>query len=284
MIKKKQLFILLILCMSYISLQGTNCCDRFFIEQHVALAICNNYDRGAEKKALYYKGVTKALNDYIALRIKRGELENKRFDIYMLDPILTCQHYSLTQSSKAYYIQTGRHLNLEELMCMVDEFTKPDFTAIDIGLWEYKDENSYNKQLKRLERIEETLLNKRLPKADTDTIRNKEYVTHHHNKLKIVYKDDKVRCFIHDKEIENKMKGLPWIIKDRYIFQEDGVFKVYQDSLLIKTFRYKEEYSEYMDACVFTKWVNFIENRYSEYSYSYDKNKFYHIRKENLRN
>lgn len=271
----KEIFVLLFFTLNCVVVQATVCADKFFLEQHVNLAICKNHGRGLEKASLYYKGVTKALSDYIGLRIKRGELQDKKFEIYMLDPILTRPHFSLTQSSKGYYIQTGRALSLDELISLVDEFTQPGFTAIDMGLWEYKDEQDYDRQTRRLERLEERLFNKDLSQDDIGIIKNTEYIISQQNGLKITYINDKVRCFIQGNEIEAELTGLPFVINDRYILQESGVFKVYEGSVLIKTFRYSDDEwdSEHMEAEVYNKWVNFGN---PQYSYSYDKNRFYY--------
>jgi len=277
--KRIRLF-LLILFVGYISLQATVCSDRYFIEKHINLAICKNHGRGIEEAALYYRGVTKALNDYIALRIERGELQDKKFEVYMLDPILTRPHISLTQGKKGYYIQTGEAHTLHELMCMIDEFTQPDFTAIDLGVFSYK-EDEYDRETRQLERVSKRIFGKQLPQEDTDLIKNKDYIINEQNKLKIIYNNDKIKCFIAGKEIQTNLKGLPWVIQDRYILQECGVFKVYQDSDLIKTFRYQkadEWECEYMEGTeVYNKWANFSMYGHDQYSYSYNKNRFYYI-------
>ncbi len=269
---------------SYASLEATECSDRYFLEKHLNLAICKNHGQGLEEAALYYEGVAKALNDYIALRIERGELEDKKFEIWMLDPILTQPHISLTQSKKGYYISTGRAHSLHELMCMIDEFTSPGFISMHFGIWDYEDERGYDRKTRQMERIEERLFSKELLQPDLDIIKNKEYITYQQNKLKLVYLNDTVRCFIANKEIPSKLKGLPWNIRDRYILQECGVLKVYQESVLIKTFRQKdiEEWDcEYMyEVQVFDKWVNFDAYNNLEYSYSYDKNRFYIVRRD----
>jgi len=275
----KRIGLFLLFCIGCICLQATVCSDRYFNEKHLNLAICKNHGRGLEEAALYYKGVAKALNDYIALRIERGELQDKKFEIYMLDPILTRPHIFLTQSKKGYYIMTGRSHTLNELLCMVDEFSRSDFTAIDV-IVDSSDEKEYNRQEKQLERLVKRLFEKQLSQTDIDFIKNKEYIIHQQNKLRLVYNNDKVKCFIDDKEIQTELKGLPWVVQDRYILQECGVFKVYQDSEIIKTFRYQnadEWECEYMDGTeVFSKWINFRMYGYNQYSYSYHKNRFYY--------
>lgn len=277
-----------VLCISLISSHATVCADRFFIEQHVTLGICKNHARGLAEAALYYKGVAKALNDYVAIRIERGEFKNKRFDIYMLDPCLTRPHCELVQNAKTYFIRTGETKSLMELMCLIDEFTQPGFTAIDLGLMEYSGDEEYDRKLRQLERFEKRVFSKVLLQADMDTIRNRPYLTFQKDKLKLVFQNDKVKCFIGDTEIPHNLIGTPWVIRDRYIFQECGVFKVYQDAALIKTFRYQKkdawdcEYMGYTE--VYNRWVNFDEYGEVIFSYSYDKNRFYAVDEDALSN
>jgi len=283
MIKRLTLFS--ILCICSITLHPTVCADKFFFEKHIILGVCKNHARGLSEATVYYKGVAKALNDYIALRIERGELKNKRFEVYMLDPILTRRHISLTQNQRAYFISTGEALGLNELMRLIDEFSQPGFTAIDLGIWKYEDEADYDRQNRQLDRVEKRLFGKKLLAEDTDFIKNKEYVIFDHNKLRIIYKNDEVKYFIEDNAIQIKPIGWPWIIRDRYIFQECGVLKVYEDTTLVKTFRYRDADGwecDYMDGEVYDKWINFNCNRggYEGYSYSYDKNRFYYVGRE----
>jgi len=279
----RKILLLLILCIGHVYSEATVCADRFFFEQHVILGICKNHGRGLGKAALYYEGVAKALNDYIALRIERGELKDKKFDIYMLDPILTRPHIELVQNKKTYFIRSGEALSLQELMCLIDEFTQPDFTALDLGLWEYENETDYDRKSRQLERVKRRIFGKQLLEEDINTIRNREYVFHQQGKLKMIYQNDKVKYFIDNKEIEIDPIGLPSLVGDRYIFQECGVFKVYQDTTLVKTFRHSDEDEwdcEYIGADVYNKWVNFDTYGEYMYSYSYDKNRFYRIERK----
>lgn len=277
MVNFKKASIFLFLFITCIQLKASVGIDKFFIEPNAIIAVSKNYARGLEEAGLYYRGVTKALSDYIAIRIERGELKNKPFEIYLNDAIISCPHFSLTQNPRAYFIQTGRVLSLNELMCLVDEFTKPGFTAID--LWVCGGDDKIEEET--FNRIEKRLLSKQLPKADIDAIKSKEHTIFELNELTLRYKNDSVICYINDIEVKHKLAGLPIAINDRYILQECGVFRVYQHSELIKTFKYKNEdlwYCDYMHAEVFSKWINFTgDGSYVGYSYSYDKNRFYLI-------
>lgn len=274
-----------ILCLLVSSLLGnaTNCGEQYFIGSRVSIGICKNYSRGLDAVSLYYKGVVKALDDYIALRVERGELKDKKFDIYMSDPILTRPHYALSQSKKAYYIMTGNALGLDELICLVDEFAKPNFAPIDLNVWDVYGEEA-QEGIERMDRWYKKLLKKELPKTDIDNILEKEYILWQQNEMKVIFNNDKVKCFLGDQEIKHSLMGYPLVIGDRYFLQNANTFEVYEDSRLIKTFRYNTEENydcHYMQAEVYDKWIN-IELYYNiKYSYSYDKNRFYLLESEN---
>lgn len=270
-------------CINFLPIHATVCADQFFVEKHVVLGVCKNHARGLSQAEVYYKGVAKVLNDYIKLRIERGDLKNKRFDIYMLDPVLTRPHYEMVQNSTTYFIRSGQDLSLKELMSLIDEFTQIGFTAIDIGVWG-TNEKEYDAQTRQIERFEKRIFNKNLPQADIDTVLNNEYIIFEKNKLKMIYKNDIVQTFIDGESITIDMTGWPNVIRDRYIFQGLGFFKIYQDTTLIKTFKFqvKDWYDcEYMDARVFSKWINYSMCGIPLYSYSYDRNRFIDISENN---
>lgn len=277
---KSKMKLLLLFFVITTTAHATNCSDRFYFEKYVMLGVCKNYGRGMDEAELYYKGVLKAVNDYIALRVERCELENKPFDIYMLDPILTRPHYELTQNKQSYFIRAGRTLSLDELLKMIDEFTQPRFTAIDVGIW---DSENYEKQERTVSAIENILFDKELPETDMVLIKSTEYTIFEKNKLKMTYHNDSVKCFINDKEIAHKLRTWPWVIRDRYIFQEGNMLKIYEDTDLVKTFKNNDvdEWDcESLEVSVFDKWVNFEGYGRMQLSYSYDKNRFYVIKKD----
>lgn len=271
--------------------KATYCADRYFSAQYVKLCICKNHGRGLDAEQLYYKGAVKALNDYIVQKIERGELEDKEFNIYMYDPILTRPHYTLTQSPKSYYIQTGRALTLKELIAVVDEFSQPNFTAVDVGVWGPSENTSkynkqeleelYEKQEKTLMRLEDRIFEREI--SDANTISDKEYLLWQQNNMKIIFCNDSVKCFLHDKEVKHSLMGYPHVMKDRYILQNGKTFQVYQDSTLIKIFKYSDEdiyNTYYMDVEIYEQWANFIQYAKPQYSYSYNKNRFYEIEEQ----
>ena len=278
----RRVILIVFLFVSCLSGIATNCGEQYFIGSRVAIGVCKNYSRGLDAVSLYYKGVVKALDDYIALRIERGELEDKKFDIYMSDPILTRPHYTLNQSKKAYYIITGNALDLDELICLVDEFTKPNFVSIDLNVWDVYGEEA-QEGIERMERWYDALLKKELSQADIDSVLNKEHILWQKNEMKVIFHNDKVKCFLGEQELEHSLMGYPLVIHDRYFLQNANTFEVYEDSRSIKTFRYNTEENydcHYMQAEVYDKWIN-LELYYNiKYSYSYDKNRFYLLESE----
>lgn len=274
----KKVILTLLLFLYCLLGHATVCADMYFIEKHISICVCKNHGRGLDNINLYYKGVAKALNKYIALRIERGELKNKRFDIYMFDPIITRPHISLTQGSKGYYILTGEAKSLNELIRLIDEFAQPNFKGLDIGLWDHED---YEENERLLKRIEKRILNKEIPQNDLELILDKnQFILWKKNDMKVVFHQDKVKCFIDNKEINHSLLGYPQVIQDRYILQNKDGFTIYQDTILIKIFKYKSDdwwdSNEYLQSEIYAKWANFSSNDIT-YSYSYDQNRFYAI-------
>lgn len=292
-----RIIVILVCLSSFITVGATNCADRYFIEKDIALYVCHNYGRGAEADAIYYRGATKALSDYIQLRKDRGELKNKQFHIQMYSSILTQPHYHLSQSNQGYYIMTGRHLNLVELMKLIDKFSEPDFISLDIDISEVYNEiegETEEEKEKRRDKIwsmfelnEKKLFEKTILQEDMDYILDKEHITWQQGKMKFVYSKDRVKCLLQDKKIEHQPIGYPCVIQNRYILQECGFFKVYdEDATLLKVMQNQGDTShcEYpFEPIVYNKWVNFRYDSYGEikYSYSYDKNRFYLLESEN---
>ena len=288
----KYLFAILLSLLLLIPAGNTNatgCADEIFIEKHVNMCLCQNYTGHSYGLYLLYKARTKALSDYVALKIEQGKLEDKKFEIHIFDPILSHPHVQLAQSKTAYYVLAGgRYPKLEELMVMVDRFTDPKFSFIDINYLNYYDEEDQKKRLEYIEKEEkrfERFYKRKLNEEDKQL--KFEYTIWQSGLLSIHYKNDKLSYILANKALPIKVKTKPAIIRDRYIIptatKDDyhiDYFFVYQDSVQIKKFKLiKDLDEESTKGYVGDKWVNFgYSNRYF-YSYSYDENKFYYFEK-----
>ena len=260
--------------------KATNCADFYYIEGDVAIGVCKNYGRGIERVDLYYKGVAKALNDYLQLRQERGELERKKVHIYIYDPILTSPWSHFSQSPEDYYISLYGDKTLEELMICVDQFSQEGFVSKS----SHEGQRSEDDFEAAYERREQELHNIKLPPEDIQAIKNKEYILRNNDGMKVTYQHDKIHCYMEGKEIATQLFAYPWKIRDRYIVQNTYQMDVYTlDGNLIKSYKYSDEDSffdnNFVAVEVYDKWINFNSYGYT-LSYSYDKNRFYKTNKE----
>ena len=271
----------LLLLVSAGNVKASNCSYQLFIEKHANLNLCQNYMRD-NSLSLLYKARTKALSDYIALKIEHGKLKDKKFEIEIYDPILSHPHVQLSQSKTAYYVLTGgKYINLEELMVIVDRFTDPKFSYIEINHLNFDSKKDKEKEEKRLDRFYKRQL------SEDDKQLKFEYTMWQSGLLSIHYQSDKLSYVLANKTLPIKVKTKPAVIHNRYIIPTalEGdyaidYFFVYQDSVQIKKFKLFEMLDEESTkGHVYDKWVNIgYSNRYF-YSYSYDENKFYYFDK-----
>ena len=271
----------LLLLVSAGNVKASNCSYQLFIEKHANLNLCQNYMRD-NSLSLLYKARTKALSDYIALKIEHGKLKDKKFEIEIYDPILSHPHVQLSQSKTAYYVLTGgKYINLEELMVIVDRFTDQKFSYIEINHLNFDSKNDKEKEEKRLDRFYKRQL------SEDDKQLKFEYTMWQSGLLSIHYQSDKLSYVLANKILPIKVKTKPAVIRNRYIIPTalEGnysidYFFVYQDSVQIKKFKLFEMLDEESTkGYVYDKWVNIgYSNRYF-YSYSYDENKFYYFDK-----
>ena len=269
--------ILLLLLMSAGNIRATNCSDQLFMEKHVNLNLCQNYARD-NALSLQYKARTRALSDYVALKIEQGKLKDKKFEISIYDPILSHPHVELSQSKKAYYVLIGGNFpNLEELMVIVDRFTAPDFKYIDINHLNFDNEEDREKEHKRLERF----YNRQLSEEDKQL--KLEHTVWQSGMLSIHYQSDKLSYIMSNDTLPVTVTTVPAVIRDRYIIptavDDTDYFLVYQDSVQIKQFKLPVAfYNGRFEGYVYDKWINFAYyDEHIYYSYSYDENRFYYF-------
>lgn len=258
--------------------KATECEPRYFIEKHINLSLCQYHH--LQSLDWLYKARVKAINNYIATKIERGELENKKFEIGMDDPSLSLQYMKINNTPKACYIVVGNiHLDIERLKRIVDACCNPSFKYIEARSSENVDAAEYmDKQLKRYAKGYEG----EMPVFECDIWTQQ--------LLSITYKssDDDLRYVLYGKELPYGVHfSIPSVIKNRYIIPVNlngsyGIdhFLVYQDLVQIKKFKLPENdfYEEFdINPYVYGNWINFCRYDDCMYSYSYDENKFYHF-------
>jgi len=276
------IILLSLLLISASNINATNCSYELFIEKHANLNLCQNYARN-NALSLLYKARTKALSDYVAIKIEQGKLTDKKFEIQIYDPILSQPYVQLSQSQKSYYvIVCGKYPNIEEMMMIVDRFTDPDFSYLEISYQSFDNEKDREKELERFERFFKRQL------SESDKQLKLEHTVWQSGLLSIYYQADKLSYILSNKTLPLEVKALPAVIRDRYIIPtavDDNYyidyFFVYQDSVQIKKFKLPELLisGENSKGYVRNKWVNIGRENHYIYSYSYDKNRFYYFEK-----
>ncbi|MEM6720237.1 MAG: hypothetical protein AAF611_13005 [Bacteroidota bacterium] len=105
----------------------TACAERFIIEEHINLYLCQNYSNYNETTTLLFKARAKVLNEYIATKIKDKQLQDKTFEIQLYDGILSLPHLELTQGAKGYFVSLSGFPSLEKLRIIIDYFSMPNW-------------------------------------------------------------------------------------------------------------------------------------------------------------
>lgn len=260
---------------------ATECIYSYFTEEYINLELCKYYTR--ESLNLLYAARVKAINEYIAAKIERGELKPKKFEISLHEPDDTACYVYINNTDKACYVETGRiHFTLERLKMLVDACCNPDFKYM-----EYNYEMNIDAK---------KAMDKQLAKyAKTSTVNSDSLFFYEHDiwqkdSLKISYSSigDSL-SFILFREIlpYGVHYSMPSVIHNRYIIpvliNDNWVidhFLVYQDSIQIKKFKLPNtDFYDELDikGYVYDKWVDFCRDDQCMYSYSYNENKFYYF-------
>ncbi|MCL1822067.1 MAG: M20/M25/M40 family metallo-hydrolase [Prolixibacteraceae bacterium] len=111
--------------------RATNCSFNWYMEEHINFAHCQYHMR--ESVSLRQKARIRAVNDYIAHKIQRGEMENKKIEMSMEDP-LSIPYFHAVNAPKAFYITIGGTVvDLELLMLITDALSNPDFKFLELN-------------------------------------------------------------------------------------------------------------------------------------------------------
>lgn len=258
---------------------ATECSYSNFTEKHIEVELCQYHAK--KSMELLYSARVKVINEYIAEKIKAGELENKKFVINMAEPDFTWQYAHMKRNKSVYYIEIGRiHLSLERLKLIVDAFCNPAFTSIELP-----PESDFD-ILKKMDSI----LTGYAKGTTHSNIFNQQRVVWQQDSLCITYtsKGDSLYYMLHGKTLPYGINfSMPSVIQNRYIIPVAlntgyGVdyFLVYEGNKIVNKYKLPDTdfYDEYdIHSYVAGSWVNFCRYNLCMYSYSYDKNKFYYF-------
>jgi hypothetical protein len=263
--------ILLFISLTFVTVaQATECVDRVFQENKVNLYLCQNYSNYNESTSLLFKARTKVLNDYIREKIESGQLKDKKFEIQIYDQVLTYKHLELTQGKNGYFVNLSGFPTLEQLIILVDYFTKPDWKPFLTSDYQNASDEILSKQIDKF--YSEN------PASNFSTITQTTFPVWTKGDLHLDYSNDNIKYFIGTTPLTIKAtSSLPVTIKDRIVlFQSDSIF-VLQGPEIIKQIKIDDSISEDYDIYTYDKWVNICNGGKDNwvYSYSYDRNKFY---------
>ena len=256
--------------------RATECSYSIFQEEKINLAFCQNHGRGKET-ALLFQARTKAINEYIKDKIAKGELQDKKFEITILDPVLSSTHLELTQGKNSYFvIHTGmEYPTLQQLMAFVDYFAKPDWKSFSEG-FHINNEETDEEWEKRTGAVMRRINSIRNSNKDMPAV-HQIFAIWENDGVSVEYAGDSLRFSIGGTVFPLQVLfPLPVKIQDRYLFFQNDSIVVLQDTKIIQTFNIeKAPLDEDIRVVTHQKWVNIIFDGDKDdwaYSYSYDKN------------
>ncbi|SHE38348.1 hypothetical protein [Dysgonomonas macrotermitis] len=267
----RKLFFIICFIISVSQAKATVCVDRTFKEEHLNLYLCQNYSSFRETLGLLYQARAKVLNDYIAEKISRGELKEKRFEIAIYDQNTTSPRMEISQGQNGYFVDVSGYLSLDELIALVDYFASSEWKPLFTPSYE---ESDYSE---RSIRIKERFFEKYKPRNRQETDPVEVWSS---GDIKLIYSSDQLSYFWDNTKLNTDTDtNLPVQIKDRYIFFSNSRIVVYTDKKVIKTLDISDSsFSEDLTVEPYDNWVNIgwsADNWL--YSYSYDKNRFYKL-------
>ena len=266
--------ILLILFFTLFSqtIKATECVEKTFKEEHLNIYLCQNYSNYNETRTLLFKARAQILNDYIAEKIQAGQLQNKKIEIQLYDPLLTYNHLNISQGKNGYFVTYSGFASIQQLKTFIDYFADPNWAPFFTSDFQKVSSETISKQ------ITQFFLDNKTSKIEASQL-NVWSLDH----LKLAYVNDTLQYFAHASELPiAASSSLPIKINDRYLlFQNDSIF-VLQGQEIIQTLRIDKPITEDYDIYVYAKWVNICNGGQDNwvYSYSYEKNKFHQRKTE----
>jgi hypothetical protein len=234
--------------------------------------LCQNYTNYNETRTLLFKARAKILNDYIGEKIKSGQLQNKKIEIQLYDPVLTYSHLNISQGKNGYFVTYSGFATIEQLKIFIDYFADSNWIPFFTSDYQKVNGESIAKQIDKF-----FLDNK------TTEITMTQLNVWSLSNLRLEYLNDTLKYFVNSIELDiAPTSSLPIKINDRFLlFQSDTIF-VLQGQEIIKTLKIDNPITEDYDIYVYEKWVNICNGGKDNwiYSYSYDKNKFHKRKNE----
>jgi len=263
----KRTFLILFFSLFSLTIKATECVDKTFKEEYLNIYLCQNHSNYNETRTLLFKARAKILNEYIGEKIKSGQLQNKKIEIQLYDPVLTYNHLNISQGKNGYFVTYSGFATIQQLKIFIDYFTDPNWKPFFTSDYQKVSSETISKQINKFFQDNKTS-EIPLTRLNVWTLDN----------LKLDYLNDTLKYFVNSIELDiAATSSLPIEINDRFLlFQSDSIF-VLQGQEIIKRHKIENPITEDYDIYAYDKWVNICNGGKDNwvYSYSYDKNKFH---------
>lgn len=263
----KRTFLIVLFSLFSLQINATECVDKTFKEEHLNIYLCQNYSNYNETRTLLFKARTKILNDYIGEKIKSGQLQHKKIEIQLYDPVLTYNHLNVSQGKNGYFVSYSGFATIQQLKIFIDYFADSNWKPFFTSDYQKVRSETISKQ------IDDFFLDNKtsevtLTQLNVWTLDN----------LKLDYLNDTLKYFVNSIQLDiAATSSLPIKINDRFLlFQANSIY-VLQGQEIIKIFKIDNPITEDYDIYKYEKWVNICNGGKDNwvYSYSYDNNKFH---------
>ena len=223
---------------------------------------------------IYYKGLSKVLNDYIIEKNQKKGTPDNRFEI-RAGCTLFGGHPSIeiSRNRNGNFIFIHGDTNLSQLVKIIDYFSSNAWASFCYD----SDQVSPQVALKTFNRI----IDERVGKVNLDFFHNQKIIVWALSDLKIIYEDDKMYYQFEDTRLNYKLYyPLPVKLGNNYFFVKNNLIQVFEKEKLlleenIPGFDDTMPYRYSMKA--YKEWVNLYYEGKPVLSYSSAKNIFYRI-------
>ena len=249
-----------------------------YIHRNLNFSICYNLTSYDPVEYLYYKGLSTLLEEYIFEVVRKGRVDNRKFEI-QAGCTLFGGHPSIeiSRNKKGFFAFIHGDINLYQLVRVVNYFASKNWKSFC-----YDVENVDPKvALKTFNKI----LDKYVGNPQLDFFENKSIQVWAAGGLQIVYKPDGLFYKFNDKDLKIKPSNpLPAKLKNRYFIVKNQKIQVIEEDKIILEYKIPD-FDEIMPFSYrmksYRKWLDVYYEQKPILSYSYEKNRFYKIQNNN---
>ena len=268
--------VLFILCFSFNSL-ATERVYNHYLHSNLNFSFCYNVTSYDPVEFLYYRGLSKVLNEYIIDKAQQKNLNSNKFEIQAGCTIFGGHpSIEISRNRNGNFIFIHGDTNLSQLVRIIDYFFSNDWASFCYD----NDQVNPQSALKSFNKI----LDDRVRESDLGFFQNKKIIVWELSDLKIIYENDKMYYQFKDTRLNYKLYyPLPVKLGNRYFFVENDIIQVFEAGKIIL----EESIPDLDDAMpyrysmkAYKKWCNFYYEDKPVLSYSYAENRFYVISKE----